>query len=219
MMEMQAISSLLNQNRDGSGDRSDKNDTDSRRRRNEGQPVAVQHTPTTPPTVTGTKSMVDMKIPGVSRSQQVSSVVADAVNKELNNPNGCDARAAYAGTPGQSAPDTPWTQVSDPHLLHTGDVVEWANRSAIVVVTDSGLQIIVNGHLAPFDPNNPANGGTGAYGDFRYFHPTGTDLTTNTQQAQSAPPTPPPNPPAVTPPSTPGSGIPAVTSTAPSEQA
>ncbi|MFI6368336.1 hypothetical protein ACIBG0_37045 [Nocardia sp. NPDC050630] len=155
----------------------------------------------TPPSVgAGGRSMVDMKLPD-GTTQKVSSAVAQAVNKELNNPNGSDARSAYSGTTGQPSAGSPWVSVDSSHL-ETGDVVQWANRSAIVVVDPSGLEVIINGQRVPLDPNNPPDGGNGAYGDFQgFFHPTGADLDTAAQQQQPGPPSAPggtaPAPPAV----------------------
>ncbi|NKY59823.1 hypothetical protein [Nocardia flavorosea] len=157
------------------------------------------------------KSMVDMKLPN-GTSQRVSSVVADAVNRELNNPNGSDARAAYQGTPGEASAGSPWVSVESASVA-TGDVAQWDNRSALVVVGDAGLQVIVNGELVPLDPHNPPDGGQGGYGGFRgFFHPSGADVNEVNDMATAGAASPPPvattqqtapaAPPAVTPPAT-----------------
>lgn len=126
---------------------------------------------------------------------QLPSVVADAVNKELNNPNGCDARAAYAGTPGQASS---WAQVSDIGALRTGDVVQWDNRSAIVVNDANGLRMIIDGNYVPLTQQtsqSPPQDAYGAYGNFRgFFHPAGADLTAAAAEPVSQDTT---NPPAV----------------------
>ncbi len=138
--------------------------------------------------------------------------------KELNNPNGSDARSAYAGTTGQPSAAHPWLSVApgnnqDPNSPHlqTGDVAVWANRSAIVVVEPSGLHAIINGMAVPLDPHNPPNGGNGDYGEFQgFFHPSGIDLDDSAQQQPAVPtapgvtaaPTTPTAPPAVPPPTT-----------------
>ncbi|MFB8005990.1 hypothetical protein [Nocardia sp. NPDC056000] len=205
------------------------NDRDERRRRPEQNPSApgsttpgapaapgapgqptVTATPTTPPpAANGAKPLVDMTIPGLNGTQAVSPVIADAMNKEINNPNLCDARAAYDGTPGASTPGTPWKQVVAGEL-HTGDVVQWANHSALVVMTDNGPQIIINGQLGPvedghlvrFDPNNMPAGLRAEFGEFQgYFHPTGADLDT---AGQVPPDTKPADPPKVSAPAAPG---------------
>lgn len=135
--------------------------------------------------------MVDMKLPDGS-TQRVSSVIAEAMNKELNNPNGSDARAAYQGTAGEATAGSPWNSVESTAVA-TGDIAQWENRSALVVVTDAGLQAIVNGELVPLDPHNPPDGGQGGYGEFRgFFHPSGADISgTNEMPAAGAPPEPP----------------------------
>lgn len=159
----------------------------------------------TPPAITQ-KSMVDMKLPN-GTSQRVSSVVAEAVNRELNNPNGSDARAAYQGTAGEATAGSPWMSVES-SAVKTGDIAQWDNRSGLVIVTDSGLQTIVNGQMVPLDPHNPPDGGQGGYGNFRgFFHPSGADVTDASQMATVGAPPPvstgqpsvPPTPPAVTP--------------------
>ncbi|WP_040834073.1 hypothetical protein [Nocardia brevicatena] len=168
----------------------------------------------TPPPLTQ-KSMVDMKLPN-GTSQRVSSVVAEAVNRELNNPNGSDARAAYQGTAGESSSASPWVAVENSSVapgesspVKTGDIALWDNRSALVIMTDSGMQTIINGQMVPLDPNNPPDGGQGGYGNFRgFFHPTGADITDVNQMAtvgapppvSTAQPSAPATPPAVTPP-------------------
>lgn len=143
-------------------------------------PVTAPESLGTPPqTVAPRGGMVDIKLPDGS-SQRASSVVAEAVNRELHNPNGSDGRAAYAGTPAQASSGSPWTQV-DSATVRTGDVVQWENRSALVVATDEGLKVIVNGQVLPLDPHNPPDDGNGAYGDFiGFFHPTGIDQATTT---------------------------------------
>ncbi|MFC9897833.1 hypothetical protein ACFVMC_29440 [Nocardia sp. NPDC127579] len=157
------------------------------------QPAAVTAEQTTPPPVYAANTMVDMKLPDGS-TQKVSSVVAQAVNKELNNPNGSDANAAYAGTTGASSAGNPWVALSGNEPLHTGDVVQWANRSALVVVIDEQEKyIIFNGQLVPFeDPNNPPvvdDDSKGAYGDFQgFYRPNGADLTDATDSTSAQPP-------------------------------
>jgi hypothetical protein len=147
--------------------------------------VQADASATPPPVGAGGRSMVDMKLPD-GTTQKVSSAVSQAVQKELNNPNGSDARSAYAGTTGQPTAGSPWVSVDSAHL-QTGDVVQWANRSAIVVVEPSGLEVIVNGQLVPLDPNNPPDGGTGGYGEFQgFFHPSGADLDNSAPQPEQA---------------------------------
>ncbi|WP_327101051.1 hypothetical protein OIE68_21035 [Nocardia vinacea] len=158
-------------------------------------PGAVTADLTTPPPVYPGNTMVDMKLPDGS-TQKVPSVVAQAVNKELNNPNGSDARAAYEGTPGQASASNPWTAVNSANV-RTGDVVQWVDRSGLVVVTDAGLQVIANGQLVALDPHIPPDSGHGGYGEFRgFFHPGGADLSGTTETLVSGTPSV-PAPPAV----------------------
>ncbi|MEU4343387.1 hypothetical protein AB0H00_19275 [Nocardia sp. NPDC023852] len=144
---------------------------------------------TAPPPIGGSGAMVDMRLPN-GATQKVSAAVAEAVNREFNNPNGSDARAAYAGTLGESTSGHTWTTI-DSASLRTGDIVQWENRSAIAVVTDDGLHYITNGQLVPLDPHNPVDDNHGPYGAFQgFFHPTGVDATTApTDTHPTAPPT------------------------------
>ncbi|GEM31317.1 hypothetical protein NN3_23240 [Nocardia neocaledoniensis NBRC 108232] len=128
-------------------------------------PSAVTATPARPAT------MVDLKLAGL-RSQEVSSVVAEAVQKELNNPNGSDAKTAYQGTAGQA--DT-WTQ-ADGSQLRTGDIVEWRNGTGLLVVSENGVQVIVDGQLTPLEQDGQPKDGRGRFGEFMAFrHPGGAD--------------------------------------------
>lgn len=156
-------------------------------------PPVQTDAPPAPPAPDTPKSMVDMKLPDGS-SQRVSSVVSEAINRELNNPNGSDARAAYQGTPGEATAGSPWVSVES-SAVATGDIAQWENRSALVVLTDSGLQAIVNGQMVPLDPHNPPDGGQGGYGEFRgFFHPSGADISGTNETAVGATP---PEPPAI----------------------
>ncbi|OQS14481.1 hypothetical protein B0T36_13150 [Nocardia donostiensis] len=143
------------------------------------------------PPVINANGMVDAQLPN-GTTQKVSSTVAEALNRAVNNPNGSDARAAYAGTPGEATPGAPWTAV-DASNLRTGDVVQWENRSALVVVTPDGLYTITSGQMVPLDTNNPVDDGRGSYGAFQgFFHPSGVDTATGpTQEAPPEPPAPP----------------------------
>ncbi|MET9489855.1 hypothetical protein [Nocardia sp. NPDC006630] len=169
-------------------------------------PAVTANSAGTPP-ATATKSMVDMKLPDGS-TQQVSSVVAAAVNHEVNNPNGSDARGAYDGTPGAATATSPWSAVGTSLLpsgesvpdLQTGDVVQWADRTALIVVENGHPQMILDGHMVPFDPAaflDPAKpqdpniqkllGTHGDPGTFQgFFHPSGAELDAGAQPGVTA---------------------------------
>ncbi|MEV0360923.1 hypothetical protein AB0H71_33180 [Nocardia sp. NPDC050697] len=161
-------------------------------------PGTVTAEPAAPPTVVlGTKSMVDVQLPTKPPStQQVSQVVAEAIQRELNNPNGSDARAAYVGTPGESSAANPWTMV-DGNDVRTGDVAQWRDHTGLVVVVDGVPNIIVDGQIVPLDPNNPAAG------EFLGFaRPGGAGIAEQVPGTEEAPPIPatPSTPPAPMPP-------------------
>ncbi len=138
-----------------------------------------------PPSAAMSWGTVDMKLPDGS-TQKVSPAVSEAVNKELNNPNGSDARAAYTGTSAG-----PWTAV-DTANVRTGDVFQWAeinnsngqddttvqtDHTALVVDTNAGRQIVVNGRFVPLDTNNPPIEGEGWRSEFRgFFRPSGAGI-------------------------------------------
>ncbi|WP_406269141.1 hypothetical protein OH799_25940 [Nocardia sp. NBC_00881] len=162
------------------------------------QPVSGQPTGATPavtapvpaggaPTI-GTTGMVDAELPN-GTTQKVTATTAEALQKAINNPNGSDARAAYAGTLGESTPAHSWTVV-DAADLRTGDVVQWENRTAVAIVTQDGLFFITSGQMVPLDTNNPFEDGQGDYGTFQgFFHPTGVDTSTaTTDPTQLTPP-------------------------------
>ena len=120
-------------------------------------------------------------------NQQLPSVIADAVNKELNNPDGSNAVEAYSGTLGESSTAQPWQELDpkDPNSWHTGDVMEWHDRSALVVHDDKGLYLIIDGNLHALtikdgivqEEQDPPHDDFGAYGDFKgVFRPTGAAL-------------------------------------------
>ncbi|BCK53293.1 hypothetical protein [Nocardia wallacei] len=135
------------------------------------QPAAVT-APTgngNPPPVNSPGTMVDFPIrDGVT--QQVPTTVADALNRQLHG-GAADAEAAYAGTPGESTGDHRWTIVNDLNKLQTGDIVQWSNHSALIVVDNGTLSYVDNGQLIPLDPQNPQNSSYGAFQGFR--HPSG----------------------------------------------
>ncbi|MEU6563134.1 hypothetical protein [Nocardia nova] len=141
---------------------------------------------------------VDMQLPDRSGTQPVTAAVADAVNKELNNPNGCDAVRSYGNNLGNLQP------FDDYPNLHTGDIAKWDNRSAIVIDEGSNKYLIVDGtmHELPrldsqykLDMNNLPFGDQKDFGNFQGFFrpdaagdPDGSDQV-KTVAAVSAPST------------------------------
>ncbi|TLG12419.1 hypothetical protein FEK35_10920 [Nocardia cyriacigeorgica] len=142
--------------------------------------AAASYGPGAPPPVVMPGGMIDAPLPD-GTTQKVPAAVAQALNKEIYNANGSDANAAYAGTTGQQTPSNPWTAVdpnsTDPDKrLRTGDVIQWENRSALVVMNESGLNVLLNGQLVQLDPHNPPDDGHGPFGRFQgFFHPSGID--------------------------------------------
>lgn len=113
------------------------------------------------------------------RTQEVSPVVAAALDAALDNAAGTDATAAYARTT-VSLNDRNLGDRVDPHQLVTGDVARWDQRTALLVAFDtesSGtLEAIVAGQLRPFTPE--MRDGEGDFGPFAgFFHPRGIEHT------------------------------------------
>ncbi|MBO0852663.1 MAG: hypothetical protein J2P18_02720 [Nocardia sp.] len=100
-------------------------------------------------------SEVDLKLSPDAPGQKVPAAVANAVHAEMNNPNGCNAISAYGSALGNLTP------VTDP-TPHTGDIVKWANASAIIVNQDGTPSMIVDGK-----PRSLNTAGGGSLGDFQ----------------------------------------------------
>ncbi|GAB2693967.1 hypothetical protein [Nocardia thraciensis] len=101
---------------------------------------------TTPPPNPNPNAPVDLKMQGVE-PHQVSSGVAEALQKAMQIPNGSDANAAYSGIAPPDSPEHPWPKATDGPK--TGDVVKWGDQSALVVVDGSGPRMIVGQRLVP----------------------------------------------------------------------
>jgi hypothetical protein len=126
--------------------------------------------------------------PDKTNVPKVSPVASTALDREVHNPNGSDATAAYAGTPGADTQAHPWSQISGAQV-QPGDVVEWESRKALVVPTETGLKYLDDGQLVTLDPQNPHGDGHGGYGAFKgFFHPTGTDASQPTPAGDGTPP-------------------------------
>ncbi|AHH15894.1 hypothetical protein NONO_c10870 [Nocardia nova SH22a] len=144
----------------------------------------------TPAPTLPTHTSVDMKLPNSDQSQQVTPAVADAVNKEMNNPNGCNAINAYGSNLGNLS------QIGNAQDLVTGDIVKWDNRSAIVVSEGADDKfLVVDGHMVPLRPtdpqhpldlNNPPFGGREEFGNFQgLFRPSAVGDADGSGQGQT----------------------------------
>ncbi|MFE4460023.1 hypothetical protein ACFROC_21940 [Nocardia tengchongensis] len=174
---------------------SDDSDRESKRRRHRDKDAEqdTPNTPQNPPTDQQPGSAVPATDPPPVTAPvtdapppdttSVSPAVTEAVKRAKNFPNGCDARAAYAGTAGEESSSARWNPI-DPNQAHTGDVALWANRSAVLVKQPSGLQMIFQGKLIDFDPHNVPS-------DFGKYngcaHPSGLDAATQPQPPKPTP--------------------------------
>ncbi len=126
-------------------------------------------------------SIVDMTLKDdPNHPQTVSSIVSQAVTKEMSNPNGTDVAAAYAGTP--AAQTEHWTP-RDPSQLASGDVATWGdNRTGLVVMENGQPHIIINGKSQLLDPEHSPDGNRYA----GFYHPAGIDVPQKSAGGQTA---------------------------------
>lgn len=107
--------------------------------------MSTNPTTSTQPAVAGGNQFPTKTIDGVP--VQMAPVVSVAVGHALSWPNGCDAYAAYGNTAGDPSKWAP----ADPNDLHTGDVIAWDDRAAIIVREGKGVFMINNGKPVPLD--------------------------------------------------------------------
>ena len=118
------------------------------------------------------------------RTQEVSAVVARALDAAFGNAAGTDASAAYAGTPAQWTDEKKIGVRTDPYQLMTGDVGVWAERTALLVVFQGAdpaggtIEAVVDGTLVPVSSLADMRDGAGDFGPFNgFFHPHGIEMT------------------------------------------
>lgn len=156
--------------------------------------------------VTG-KSAMDPRSPFTytfpdGRTQEVSVMVAMALDKAFDNKRDTDAREAYANTPAMWTDSRDIGRPADAFELMTGDVAVWASgpaespgkngegvRTAILVrfgSWDSGtLEAVIDGELKPFaEDMDDEKGRFGAFAGFR--HPKGIEKEAEAENSSSA---------------------------------
>ncbi|WP_280473168.1 hypothetical protein [Nocardia cyriacigeorgica] len=112
------------------------------------------------------------------RTQEVSAVVAQALDGAIGNKAGTDARGSYAKTSISWTDDRSIGRRVDPNQLMTGDVAVWSDCAALVVAfpgePEPTLEVIVDGELRPF--TGDMTGKQGGFGSFVAFqHPPGIE--------------------------------------------
>ncbi|MFD4405528.1 hypothetical protein ACFWPH_22500 [Nocardia sp. NPDC058499] len=118
------------------------------------------------------------------RTQEVSAVVARALDAAFGNAAGTDASAAYAGTPAHWTDEKKIGARTDPYQLMTGDVGVWAERTALLVVFEGAdpagatVEAVIDGTLVPVTSLADMRDGGGDFGPFNgFFHPHGIEMT------------------------------------------
>lgn len=126
-------------------------------------------------------------------TQEVSAVVARALDAAFGNAAGTDARAAYTGTPAEWTDEKRIGLRIDPYQLMTGDVGLWegpaegegrGSRTALLVVLDSDaatgvLQAVIEGELRVVTSLSEMRDRAGVFGPFvGMFHPPGIEKST-----------------------------------------
>ncbi|WP_432420605.1 hypothetical protein, partial [Nocardia carnea] len=114
------------------------------------------------------------------RTQEVSAVVAQALDAAFGNAAATDAKEAYANTKVTWTDDKEIGTRVDPHQLMTGDVGVWEDRTALLVVfgtdTSGTLEAVVDGQLQPVAGAADMRDGNGEFGNFVGFvHPPGIE--------------------------------------------
>ena len=106
------------------------------------------------------------------RRQDVSPMVARALDAAFDNRLGTDARSAYATSPEDTSGNGSGNLRCTPDSVATGDVAVWSRRSALLVVFGSGgdrtLELIVEGRLVPHSAR--MSDSRGEFGSFAGFH-------------------------------------------------
>lgn len=152
------------------------------------KPVSAAETTTPPPRGAVAPNWRDTLVYTFpdGRSQEVSVVVARALDAAFGNAAGTDARAAYTGTPVEWADEKNIGARMSPFEAVTGDVGVWADRTALLVKIDTGsggeniLEAVVDGALVKVTDLENLHDDAGEFGSFvGVFHPRGIDKATS----------------------------------------
>ncbi|WP_459549672.1 hypothetical protein [Nocardia sp. X0981] len=148
------------------------------------KPVSAPETTTPPPRRAVAPDWKDTMVYTFpdGRSQEVSVVVARALDAAFGNAAGTDARAAYTGTPIEWTDEKRIGERKSPFEAVTGDVGVWADRTALLVKIDTGsggedvLEAVVDGALVKIIDLDRMHDGAGGFGAFvGAFHPPGIE--------------------------------------------
>ncbi|MGW1742665.1 hypothetical protein ACWCPQ_28100 [Nocardia sp. NPDC001965] len=125
-----------------------------------------------------------------SRTQEVSAVVARALDAAFGNAAGTDARAAYTGTPAEWSDPKRIGRRIDPSETMTGDVGAWEDRFALLVQFDGQdlLEAVVDGALMQLADLSQMRDGAGEFGGFvGLFHPPGIEKVADESAVTTVP--------------------------------
>jgi hypothetical protein len=117
------------------------------------------------------------------RTQEVSTMVARALDAAFGNRLGTDARSAYAASR-VTVPEIDSSAIRrEPRAVATGDIAVWSRRTAVLVVFGTGGdrtdEAIIDGRLRPLsDRVVDSRGGFGSFIGFYRPRPAGRDIGT-----------------------------------------
>ncbi|GGL40497.1 hypothetical protein GCM10011588_64050 [Nocardia jinanensis] len=124
------------------------------------------------------------------RTQEVSAVVARALDTAFGNAAGTDARAAYTGTAAEWTDPKRIGRRVDPNELMTGDIGVWEERTALLIAFDDEdtLEAVVDGALVTVAELTQMRDGAGEFGGFvGIFHPPGIEKVADESAATAVP--------------------------------
>lgn len=117
------------------------------------------------------------------RTQEVSPMVARALDAAFGNRLGTDARSAYAASRVVVPSDDSSAIRRDPRSVATGDIAVWSRRTAVLVVFGTGgdrtYEAIIDGRLRSLSGRMvDSRGGFGSFIGFYRPRPAGRDIGT-----------------------------------------
>jgi hypothetical protein len=124
------------------------------------------------------------------RTQEVSVVVARALDAAFGNAAGTDARTAYTGTPAEWTDPKRIGRRIGPSEVMTGDIGVWEERTAVLVAFEGQdtLEAVIDGGLVVVAELSRMRDDAGEFGGFvGIFHPAGIEKAADESAATAVP--------------------------------